>query len=223
MPLFRRRRDRDAGDASTPPTVLYGSLSEARGDLDAAVVLKGDFGGQIYVTAPVAAVEANEVNLDRLLVRLDEIAWSDNEGAGRSMEFVHAPVGSVIPGGMGGAPVDAGVWVHEEFVLHELEEAIAGILAGRSTELPPFPSLPLLNRTYFCGQDPSWSLVFRSDGTVLRADGAIGRWDAAGDDAVLTIDSHGLQAMAAYDMVLIQRPGTALLTEAPIELELVRN
>jgi hypothetical protein len=118
-----RRLVADAG--GTEYTALR-SLAEARTCKDATVVLEGDYGGQIYVVAPVGYVKCTEAVLHSLLAELDALEWNEPEGA--SAFFERRPVGTGVPGGMGGAVVQEGVWVHERLHMHH--SAIIQVLAG---------------------------------------------------------------------------------------------
>lgn len=46
------------------------------------LILSGDWGGQIYLTVPLKEVK-NPSNILGLLRKMDEFAWSCNEGEGR--------------------------------------------------------------------------------------------------------------------------------------------
>jgi len=102
------------------------SLSEARAFKDSTVILEGDYGGQIYVVAPVGCVKCNEARLYSLLAEVDATQWDDPEGV--SIFFERLPVGARVPGGMGGAAVQRSVWVHERLQVHRV--AISAVLAG---------------------------------------------------------------------------------------------
>jgi hypothetical protein len=102
------------------------SLSEARSFKDSTVILEGDYGGQIYVVAPIGYVKCNESRLHSLLAEVDATQWDEPEGA--SIFFERLPVGAGVPGGMGGAAVQQSVWVHERLQAHRV--AIAAVLAG---------------------------------------------------------------------------------------------
>jgi hypothetical protein len=55
--------------------VAYASREEAAADPDAAMVMEGDYGGQIFVACPLRAVTASDEDLEALLHELDRIAW----------------------------------------------------------------------------------------------------------------------------------------------------
>jgi hypothetical protein len=115
-------------DAAGEPYVAYTSLAEASADPHGAVILEGDDGGQIYVACPASSVRCSEEDLQRLLNDIDAFAWNDPDAA--AVRYERRPGGSGIAGGMGGARVMAGVWVHEELQQLGLEAAIGEVLAG---------------------------------------------------------------------------------------------
>jgi hypothetical protein len=119
-----------ADAAGTEYTALH-SLAAARAFADAVVVLEGDYGGQIYVVAPVSCVKCEEAVLHSLLAEIDAMEWTEPEGA--SVFFERLPVGTGVPGGMGGAVVQEGVWVHER--LHTHRSAIVAVLAAERASI----------------------------------------------------------------------------------------
>jgi hypothetical protein len=108
----------------------FASLDDARREPDGAVVLEGDYGGQIYVTAPARLVACDEATLERLLRDLDAIAWQHNSPDAAAVYFERHPVGAGVAGGMGGAAVMEGIWIHEEFVKLGLDEEIRAVVRG---------------------------------------------------------------------------------------------
>jgi hypothetical protein len=112
------------------------SLAEAQALHDGAVVLEGDWGGQIYATVPARLVRCDEQALERLLRDLDPIAWPGNEEDGARVFYERVPVGGGVAGGMGGAVVMDGVWVHEEFESLGLADAIGDVIAGERERIP---------------------------------------------------------------------------------------
>ncbi len=110
-----------------------GSLREARDVPSAFAILQGDWGGQIYLVAPIARVACDEAALARLLASLDEIAWPGNDPSGATLRFERLAPGERIPGGMGGAIAAADPWIHPELAPHA--EAILAVLAGRRASL----------------------------------------------------------------------------------------
>jgi hypothetical protein len=117
--------------------VAVRSLAEAQALPDGAVVLEGDWGGQIYVTAPARLVRCDEQALVRLVRDLDAIAWPRNEEDGARVFYERVPVGGGVAGGMGGSVVIDGVWVHEEFESLGLADAIREVIAGERERIQP--------------------------------------------------------------------------------------
>jgi hypothetical protein len=107
------------------------SLAQAREFPDAVVVLEGDYGGQIYVVAPVHMVQCDEPSLNRLLAELDALEWKDEEGA--SVFYERRATGEGVAGGMGGGVVLPTVWVHERLQQHY--SAVVSVLAGESSTI----------------------------------------------------------------------------------------
>jgi hypothetical protein len=118
-------------DADGAEYVAYATRAEAAADPDAAMVLEGDWGGQIYVACPLTEVAASDEALTELLVALDRLAWPYNDADGRQIRFERAAAGSGVAGGMGGGCVDRTIWVHEEFVAAGLDEQIREVVRGR--------------------------------------------------------------------------------------------
>jgi hypothetical protein len=99
-----------AADDNEVPFVTLKSLEEARTMHHTAVVLQGGALGQIYLTVPVEHVACDETTLVGLLRAIDALAHDD---PGRTvLSFELAPIGSGIAGGVGGASVVDGIWVH---------------------------------------------------------------------------------------------------------------
>jgi hypothetical protein len=92
------------------PFVTLKSLEEARTMHHTAVVLQGGTLGQIYLTVPVKHVACDQTTLVGLLRSIDALAYDDPARAVLSFEL--APIGSGIAGGVGGASVIDGIWVH---------------------------------------------------------------------------------------------------------------
>lgn len=111
--------------------VALPSLEEAKQLPDAVVILEGDDGGQIYAVLPAADVHCSESVLKDLLHDLDAIEWKDPSMA--HVYFERRPLGSGVAGGMGGAEVQAGLWVHPR--LKHLEGRIAAVVRGERDHL----------------------------------------------------------------------------------------
>jgi hypothetical protein len=123
-------------DAHGDEYVAYPSLEEARRDPDAALVMQGDDGGQIYVTCPVSLVAADEPTLRRLLEDLDAIAWPGADADMRSLHYERRPIGSGVAGGMGGGRVTTKIWVHDEFIRAGVAGAAQAVIRGERARIP---------------------------------------------------------------------------------------
>jgi hypothetical protein len=111
------------------------SLEEARSHPDGIVILEGDDGGQIYVVCPAPLIKCSEEILKQLLRDLDAIAWPGNDPAMAHAFYERRPLGSKVPGGMGGAPVTQGIWVHEDFIKLGLESVIQEVIRGKRARI----------------------------------------------------------------------------------------
>lgn len=118
------------GRAGLGGFVSYASMAEAAQDADAALILEGDWGGQIYLACPLQVAQASEEVLHRLLKDLDRLAWECNEGEGAGLRLERLPAGAVVGGGMGGGRVDKHIWVHDEFVTLGVSDAIRQVIRG---------------------------------------------------------------------------------------------
>lgn len=121
-------------------------LASARNDPDAALIMEGDHGGQIYLTCPISHLRCEAEALDALLMALEAIAWPRSEGDGASILYERRPVGSGVAGGMGGGAVIEGIWLHEEFegLMAEangqtVADSARAVVRGDLDRLPPPP------------------------------------------------------------------------------------
>jgi len=122
-------------DAHGGSYVAYASRDEAAADPDAAMVMEGDYGGQIFLACPLRRVQASDEALDELLHELDRIAWGRDYTEACDVRFERAPVGSGVAGGMGGGRVDEAIWVHDEFVSAGLDARIREVIRGERRRL----------------------------------------------------------------------------------------
>ena len=105
-------------------------LTEARSYEDGAVILEGNFGGQIYLACPVSAVLCSDEAIRSLLEAVDGRCWGDPQGA--RVFYRRLPVGSIVAGGMGGGRVQDELWVHDEVRELGLVPMIKGTLFSDS-------------------------------------------------------------------------------------------
>src|SRR5262249_41746862 len=105
---------RMVSDAAGHSYIAVRSLEEAKRYPDGAVVLEGDWGGQIFLTCPAQLVQCTEQTLQQLLSDLNETAWPGQE-EGMGVFYERLPVGAGVAGGMGGAAIQGDIWVHQEF------------------------------------------------------------------------------------------------------------
>lgn len=119
------------GDAYT----AFNSLEEARGNADTVVIFEGDYGGTIYMTVPIDRVKCAAATLAQALQDIDAMCWGDPDGAG--MFFEERPVGSGVPGGMGGGTVTGGLWLHPNLEPLGIRDEIEEVLAGSRRRIEP--------------------------------------------------------------------------------------
>ena|SRR5215467_10700836 len=116
--------------------VAFETLDEARADPEGAVILEGDYGGQIYVVVPARQVVCSQAALTSLLHDLDRISWPRNAEDSARVVFERAAVGAGVPGGMGGGVALNGGWIHQELVRLGLGDEIRAVLRGDLDRLP---------------------------------------------------------------------------------------
>ena len=109
--------------------------------MDKWLVLEGDWGGQIYLTVPLAWVQATEQEIRDLLCAVDAACWACNRGEGAAAYVHQGNAGDGIPGGMGGGIVLNGLWLTEE-----LAGIPASDLPGYHTPADQIPADEWLSR-----------------------------------------------------------------------------
>ena len=115
------------------PYVAFHTLEEARQHSDSYVVFAGDWGGQVYLTAPVALVRCTSDDLERLLREIDGRAWPD-QPEGARVYFERIERGNGVPGGMGGGRALSTIWIHPMLEEAGLGPYVTAVLSD--TELP---------------------------------------------------------------------------------------
>ena len=115
----------------------YGSfrtLDEARAG-DGAVVLSGDYGGTIFVTAPARIVACSEEALITLVSDLDAITWMSGDLTIATVAFEAYAIGSGVVGGDGGEVIIDGVWVHPHQIPSEVAAQAREVVLGLRTRI----------------------------------------------------------------------------------------
>jgi hypothetical protein len=110
--------------------VTLASLEEARMMEHTAVVMRGAGGKQIYATVPVKYVECDEAALASLVLTLDAVEGRSNGG---TVKYELAPIDSGIEGGMGGATIVDGVWLHPRLADYGIFPYVADVVHGRQS------------------------------------------------------------------------------------------
>ncbi len=124
---------RMVADSRGEPYHALRTFEEAKACPDGVVIFEGDYGGQIYVVVPVSLIKCTEQELKQLLSDLDALEWKDESGA--RVYYERRPIGSGVPGGMGGAVVTQDIWIHQNFVKLQLDSAIREVLGGKRKTL----------------------------------------------------------------------------------------
>lgn len=119
---------------NTTAFVAYTARSEAEQDPDAAVILSGDLGGTVFLTAPLRRVACDTDTLRTLVSDIDAVTWMSGDPTNATVAFERYPVGARVWGGDGGAIVVEGVWTHPDrlpVVVRNQAEAVVRGLRGR--------------------------------------------------------------------------------------------
>jgi hypothetical protein len=88
----------------------YATFAEAVRAHDAVAVLFGDYGGDVYLTAPMHLVKCTEDQLVTLHSDLDAITWMGGNAFGAAIAYERHEIPSHLS--TGGGEVISGVWVH---------------------------------------------------------------------------------------------------------------
>jgi hypothetical protein len=110
--------------------VTLASLEEARMMEHTAVIMRGAGGGQVYATVPVKYVACDEAALTSLVRALDAVEGRRNGG---TVRFELAPIDSGIEGGMGGAAIIDGIWLHPRLANYGILPFVTDVVHGRQT------------------------------------------------------------------------------------------
>jgi len=92
--------------------LAYASLEQAQHEPDGAVILSGDYGGTIFLTAPVRLVRCNAEALVTLVSDLDAVTWMSGDPTIATVASGRHPIGTRVWGGDGGGVIVDGVWTH---------------------------------------------------------------------------------------------------------------
>lgn len=114
------------------------SWTAATQDPDGALIISGDYGGTVYLTAPKRFVRCTPDAVRDLAEALDRRVWDDPDGL--EISALSLPVGSGVPGGMGGGVVIDDVWMHPRKFTDEDRKAAAAALAGDGLTFLAAPS-----------------------------------------------------------------------------------
>jgi hypothetical protein len=123
---------RDAAAEHGRDLVSYPSFEEAADDAEATLVLTGDWGLTIYLTAPARLVRCDASTLWLLLSDLDAIQWMTGDFDLATVALVRLPVGAELYAPHGPGAVLDGVWTSKGFVDEIREQASEVVLRSRS-------------------------------------------------------------------------------------------
>lgn len=90
--------------------VRYASLEDARNDPDGAVVLSGEYGVAVFLTASARLVRCDTELLVTLVSDLDAVSTLNGDPLVATVAFERHPIGTRIWGGGEGGVVTDGVW-----------------------------------------------------------------------------------------------------------------
>ncbi len=122
-------------DVNGVPFTAYRSLDEARRDPDSAVVLSGDYGGTIFLTAPVRRVRCSLSTLEVLVSDLDAVTWMSGDLTIATVALERHPVGSGVMGGDGGGIIIDGVWTHPTRLPSRIRDEAAEVVVGKRSRI----------------------------------------------------------------------------------------
>lgn len=102
----------------------------ARSNEGKFVIMEGDSGGQIYLTAPMSLVKCDESVLINLFYDIDSLQWHNIDDANINIEARNP--GDAVFGGMGGGIITTEVWIHPSIEDLGIRESIISVLSGKS-------------------------------------------------------------------------------------------
>lgn len=108
--------------------LAYHSMTEAREDPDAAVVLSADYGGTIFLTVPVRLCKCTLEALETLISDLDAVTWFSGDPTIATVALERHPVGTGVTGGDGGGIIIEGVGTHPKRLPGEMARQAAEII-----------------------------------------------------------------------------------------------
>lgn len=112
------------------PFIGYTTRAEAERDPDAVVVLSGDLGGTVFLTAPLRLVACSTATLRTLVSDLDAVTWMSGDPTNATVAIEHYAIGSHVWGGDGGGEVVEGVWTHADRLPDVVSEQARQVVLG---------------------------------------------------------------------------------------------
>ncbi len=111
--------------------IAYDSLEQAKRDPDGVIVLSGDYGTTVLLTAPAHLVRCDTETLVTLVSDLDAVSWMSGDPAIATVAFERHRVGTSIEGGWGGGIVADGVWTNPQRLSAEIRTQAEQAVLGR--------------------------------------------------------------------------------------------
>jgi hypothetical protein len=111
--------------------IAYDSLEQAKRDPDGVIVLSGDYGTTVFLTAPAHLVRCDAGTLVTLVSDLDAVSWMSGDPAIATVAFERHPIGTSIFGGWGGGIVADGVWTNPRRLSAEIRAQAEEVVLGR--------------------------------------------------------------------------------------------
>lgn len=114
--------------------LAYASLEQAQHDPDGAIILSGDYGGTIFLTAP-HLVPCSAEALVTLVSDLDAVTWMSGDPTIAAVAFEHHPIGTGVWGGDAGGVIVDRVWTHHGRLTPPVCGQAEEVVLGRRTRI----------------------------------------------------------------------------------------
>jgi hypothetical protein len=115
--------------------LAYQSHEQGQSDPDAAIIMSGDYGGTIFLTAPANQVLCDTDSLVTLVSDLDAVTWMSGDLTIATLVFERHPIGTHVSGGDGGGFVINGIWTHPVRLTSAIRAQAEDVVLGRRTRI----------------------------------------------------------------------------------------
>ena len=109
----------------------YESLEQAQNDPDGAVILSGDYGSTVFLTAPARLVSCDTDTLVTLVSDLDAVTWMSGSLTIATVAFERHPVGTRVWGAGDVGHITEGVWTHPQWLSARIRAQAEDVVLGR--------------------------------------------------------------------------------------------